>query len=375
MQYFAIIMKNVKFYIIILLTGVLSCTPPDDDDVTTDGKFNPIQPTAFTLTYPAHFDFILPPIIPEDNPLTEEGIALGKRLFFEKKLSKDNSISCGSCHQPANSFNDKGNKLSPGVNGVLGIRNAMPLFNLAWGSVTSKRFNWHGSAESLEEQAFEPVRNSKEMNETWINVVSKLQNDPTYPPMFERAFLTKAIDSNLVVKAIAQFERTLISGESRMDSYVSEQFAGINLPGENFLTDQEKRGFTLFLQESKGDCFHCHGSQFNPLWTNNEFVNNGLDAMPDSGLAEVTKLSTDLGKFKTPSLRNLEFTAPYMHDGRFNTLEEVVEFYNSGVEPNSPNLDGNQKPRNLTSQEQADLVAFLRALTDTNFVNNPDFRP
>lgn len=354
---------------------LLACCREDDSPIITDDGGELIEPTPMELSFPSHFYYITTPVIPEDNPTTIEGVELGKKLFFEKKLSKDNSISCGSCHQPENSFSDVGMALSSGVNGTLGKRNAMSLFNLAWGSVTSRRFNWHGSAETLEEQAFEPVRNSLEMNESWINVVSKLQSDPSYPPMFKKAFLTEVIDSHLVVKAIAQFERTLISGESKMDRYVIETFVGNDLPGDNSLTAQEQRGFDLYLQENKGDCFHCHADQYNPLWTNNEFVNNGLDAQPDSGLALVTGRSTDIGKFKTPSLRNLVFTAPYMHDGRFQTLEEVVDFYNSGVNANSPNIDGRQKPRNMNAQEKEDLIAFLKTLTDSSFVSNPEFRP
>ena len=357
-------------FIILAILFLACCREESPPIINSEDK----NPTPLTLSYPGHFGFISRPIIPANNPTTIEGVSLGKKLFFEKMLSKDNSISCGSCHQPQNSFNDKGEKFSTGVNGTLGIRNAMPLFNLAWVSVTSQRFNWHGSAATLEEQAFEPVRNSKEMKETWLNVVSKLQNDIVYPELFKKAFKTEIIDSNLVVKAIAQFERTLISGNSRMDSYVSEEFANIDVPGDSFLTNQEKRGFTLFLQEGKGDCAHCHVDQYNPLWTNNEMANNGLDANPDSGLAQITGLVSDIGKFKTPSLRNLVFTAPYMHDGRFNSLEEVVDFYNTGVQ-NSPTLDANQKPRNMNTQEKADLIAFLKTLTDSNFVNNSAFRP
>lgn len=356
--------------IITLILVISACNPDDDGGDCPDNQ----APTPLQLSYPAHFNFINPPVIPVDNPLTVEGVALGKKLFFEKKLSRDNSISCGTCHNPSNAFNDKGVAFSQGVDGTLGIRNAMPLFNLAWVSATTQRFNWHGSAGTLEEQAFGPVRDSREMKESWPNVVQKLQNDNDYPPLFEAAFQTPVIDSNLVVKAIAQFERTLISGETRVDKYVLEEFAAIDQPGDNFLTAQEERGFELFQEETKGDCFHCHGNPFNPLWTSNKFLNNGLDAQPDSGLAEITKDPNDVGKFKTPSLRNLVFTAPYMHDGRFQTLSEVIDFYNDSVQL-SPTLDANQKPRNLDASEKAALIAFLRALTDSSFVNNPDFQP
>lgn len=334
------------------------------------------SPTPFEFEIPPHFNRINFPQFPADNPFTVEGVALGKKLFFEKMLSKDNSISCGSCHAPENSFNDKGLAKSDGVNGTQSIRNAMPLFNLAWVSVTSKRFNWHGSAATLEEQAFGPVRDPLEMQETWPNVVTKLQSSPEYPQLFKKAFCTTTIDSNLVVKAIAQFERTLISGDSKYDRYFLETVEGIDVDGDNRLTFEEDSGLTLFLKEGKGDCFHCHGDPtFQLLLTTNFFLNNGLDASPDSGLAAVTKNPNDLGKFKTPSLRNLAWTAPYMHDGRFKTLEEVIEFYNTGVEKNSPNLDGNQKSRVLSEQQKLYIIAFLNTLNDSNFVNNPAFRP
>jgi len=365
-------MKFSTLYSSLIIILTLSCC--QDDDIPKPPEDT--GPTPYSLELPAHFFYISPPVIPEDNPLTLEGIALGKKLFFEKKLSRDNTISCGSCHQPENAFNDKGNTFSAGVDGTLGDVNAMPLFNLAWGSVTTKRFTWSGGARSLEQQAFVPVIHLKEMKETWPNVTSKLQNDATYPPLFNAAFKTTIIDSNLVVKAIAQFERTLISGNSRVDKHVQKEIAGLDIPGGPFLTAQEERGFDLFEDEGKGDCAHCHGTYTNPLWTDNRLVNNGLDANPDSGLASVTKNSMDLGKFKTPSLRNLIFTAPYMHDGRFNTIREVVDFYMDDINFNSPNIEAViVKPRTLNNAEREDLVAFLEALTDSSFVTNTDFHP
>lgn len=332
--------------------------------------------TPYNLDPPAHFGFIPTPIIPGDNPLTVEGIALGKKLFFEKKLSANNQLSCGSCHKPEVAFSDRGNKMSLGVDGTIGDRNAMALFNLAWVSVSGGRFDWQGTATTLEQQAFDPVVHPKEMKESWANVAFKLQNDPQYPPLFQQVFGTDVIDSNLIVKAIAQFERTLISSNSRVDKYVLEEVAGIDIPGDSFLTAQELRGYQIYISESKGDCFHCHGTFSNPLWTDNSYVNNGLDLNPDSGLAITTKSPNDLGKFKVPSLRNLVFTGPYMHDGRFNTLREVIDFYIDQVNLSSPNVDPNMaKGRNLTNQEREDLVAFLEALTDSSFVNNPAFRP
>ena len=372
-------MNRLSSAIGIMIIIILVSCRDDDDNVITNGNGNGNgggngDPSPIALDIPIHFSRIPNPIIPEDNSLTEEGVFLGKQLFFEKKLSKDNSLSCSGCHRPEKAFNDEGKPLSEGVGGKLGIRNAMPIFNLAWGSVTTRRFNWHGAASTLEEQAFEPVTNALEMQESWVNVAAKLQNDPFYPPLFKAAFGTEKIDSNLVVKAIAQYERTLISSNSRVDDHTLEQM-GIDVAGENFLNQQELRGLNLFMQETKGDCFHCHGNLNNPLWTDNVFRNNGLDQFPDSGLAEVTNKASDVGKFKTPSLRNLVFTAPYMHDGRFNTIREVVDFYVDDVIVNSPNIAATMKPRNMNEQEREDLVAFLKALTDSSFVNNSDFLP
>ena len=369
-------MKKAFSYTLAIIILLASCQEDDTvDKIDVPPTVVVYEPTPYSLELPPHFNRINAPIIPVDNPLTVEGISLGKKLFFEKLLSKDNSISCASCHSPSTAFNDQGMVKSVGVGGTMSIRNAMPLFNLAWGSVTSGRFNWHGSTMSLEEQSFGPVRDPLEMQESWVNVESKLQVTTEYPPLFKRAFGTDTVDSNLVVKALAQFERTLISGDSKYDRYFLETQEQIDLPGDYTLTPAEQRGFDIFMAEGTGDCFHCHGTPFQILWSNNEFVNNGLDAQPDSGLAWITKNPLDVGKFKTPSLRNLAFTAPFMHDGRFNTLEEVIEFYNTGVNDNSPNIDGRQKPRNMTEQQKSDLIAFLNTLNDSSFVTNPAFRP
>lgn len=341
----------------------------EDEPLLIDEK-DP-TPTPYELELPRHFSWIIPTAIPQDNPMTVEGVKLGRKLFFEKLLSGNNSISCASCHQPQFAFNDKGNALSEGIHGQQGERNAMPLFNLLY----AQKFNWHGSANSIEEQAFGPVRHPLEMVEDWKNAARELQAHPEYPPLFKAAFGTFVIDSVLVVKALAQFERTLISADSKADNYIKERL-GIPTDGPG-LNAQEKRGLDLYMSESKGDCFHCHGGanlEYNPLMTDNIFRNNGLDANPDQGLAEVTGKPSDIGKFKTPSLRNLVFTSPYMHDGRFETLEEVIDFYTSGVQA-SPTTDPKAlKSRSLTAQEKEDLIAFLLAFTDSSFVQNPAFQ-
>ena len=351
-----------KHLLIISFLCLLACSGSNSDGEEL------YTPVPVSLEIPPLFQQqILPPVIPANNPLTEEGIALGKRLFFDRRLSGNNSKSCASCHDPSTAFSDI-SQFSVGLQGQVGNRNAMPLFNLAWNF--GDRFAWDGKELGLERQALEPVKNPIEMHSSWTEVAEKLQQDPQYPDMFLRAFGTSTIDSTLVTKALAQFERTLISGNSKFDQY---------LLGNIDLTPQELNGFNVFNSEEKGDCFHCHGTGSNPLWTDNEFHNNGLDAVfTDLGLGAVTGDPNDHAKFKTPSLRNLAFTAPYMHDGRFATLEEVINFYSEGLQ-NSPTIDPLMKSVNdggvqLSPQDKADLKAFLLTLTDFDFVTNPAFQ-
>ncbi len=334
----------------------------------SEGMPDVYTPMPASLEIPTLFqDKLIAPVIPTNNPLTEEGIALGKKLFFDKILSKDNSQACASCHAPEKAFTDD-TPFSAGVDGIFGSRNSMPLFNLAWNF--DERFTWDGKELGLERQALEPVSNPIELHSDWKEVGERLESHPEYPTLFSQAFGTIAIDSTLVTKALAQFERTLISGNSRFDKH---------LLGEVTLTASELNGFDVFMDEARGDCFHCHGSNNNPLWTDNIFHNNGLDAVfTDLGLGAVSGDPSDNGKFKSPSLRNLKFTAPYMHDGRFATIDEVIDHYSEGL-VQSPTIDPLMKKVaqggvQLTSQDKTDLKAFLRSLSDDSFVSNPNFQ-
>lgn len=310
---------------------------------------------------------ILNPIIPDHNPQTVEGIVLGKKLFFDPILSNNNTQACAHCHLPKKAFTDT-NRFSEGADGLLGKRNAMPLFNLAWNY--DENFFWDGRIFSLEHQAFAPVTDPKEMNSRWQRVVQKLQQHTDYPNLFQKAFGRIPIDSTLVVMAIAQFERTLISSDSKFDKF---------LLGQAQLSPDEQKGFEVFMDENKGDCFHCHGSDKNPLWTDNQFHNNGLDeTFSDLGLGAVTGDPADNGKFKSPSLRNLIFTPPYMHDGRFNTLDAVIDHYSEGLK-HSTTIDPLMKKVaqggvGLSAREKDQLKAFLLTLTDHAFINNPNFK-
>ena len=341
----------------------LSCS----DEKMDDGNYVN-QPTPMPLEIPEIFsDNILDPVIPINNPQTVEGVALGKKLFFDPILSGDNTQACADCHKPQNAFTDN-SRFSDGIDGVFGNRNSMPLFNLAWNY--NDRFFWDGRTLSLEHQALEPVTNPIEMHNTWEVVVDRLSQHPEYPQLFNNAFGEGSITKEKTTKAIAQFERTLISANSKFDRF---------LLGEATLTPEEQNGFDVFMDESRGDCFHCHGNPNNPLWTNNAFHNNGLDAtFTDLGLGEVTGDPGDNGKFRSPSLRNLAYTAPYMHDGRFATLDEVINHYSEGLQ-NSPTIDPLMKKVNqggvqLTDQDKADLKTFLLSLSDPSFINNPDFQ-
>jgi cytochrome c peroxidase len=300
---------------------------------------------------------------PPDNPLTREGVALGRRLFKDTRLSVNHTQSCASCHDQTRAFADP-RRFSLGAEGQIGSRNAMPLFNLAW----SQAFFWDGRAPTLRQQVLMPIQDHQEMNETLDNVVTKLRKDEASVQAFALAFGSPEITPERIALALEQFLLTLISQESRFDQAARKVAE---------LTESEKRGLQLFVTEfdpKRGlrgaDCFHCHGGT---LFASQPFANNGLrlDA-EDTGQMKVTQNEADRGKFKVPSLRNIALTAPYMHDGRFGSLEEVVEHYSTGVR-RSVTLDSNlaKHPEvgiQLSVQEKADLVAFLRSLTDESFI-------
>lgn len=377
--------KATLFFVLTMVTAVLmqSCRKDEEDDKCPPGS----KLDDFSGTTP--YDLVIPPFFPpmeipdeddpntvndERNPLTVEGVELGRFLFWEKQLSGDNSMSCGGCHFPSAAFSDP-NQFSTGITGEQGTRQAMALFNLGW----ARDYFWDGRAKTLEEQIAEPVPNPIEMNESWENAVAKISNDPLYPPMFEAAFGTAEVTQWRIQKAMASFLRTMISGNSKFDK---------SRIGQATLTEEEQRGFELFILEggdpesvqggqNGADCFHCHGfgdSQFTDYLPHN----NGLDSIfIDLGVGGVTLNPLDYGKFKTPSLRNVEFTAPYMHDGRFSTLEEVVEHYNSGGLPSStvdPFMKYTTGGLTLPQSDKEALVAFLKTLSDTEFIENPEFQ-
>jgi cytochrome c peroxidase len=312
-----------------------------------------------------------PPMhIPHDNPLTVEGIELGRRLFFDPILSADSTVSCASCHHPEHFFTD-GKKQSEGIGGAKSKRNALSLVNV--GYYYTGLF-WDGRAASLEDQAFHPVRDPLEMGLDWNVAEQRLQQSPIYQKLFKKAFSLRSpeqIDSTLAAKALAQFERTLVSSHSRFDSVMQ---------GLAHFTPQEKRGWTIFFDASPhlpaAECSHCH---VDPLFSDLSYQNNGVQApgptgsFSDSGRAVFTKNQFDQGKFRVPTLRNIFYTAPYMHDGRMETLDEVLDHYVSGGHA-AINLSPNVRRLNLGHRDREDLKAFLQTLTDTRFLQITDFK-
>lgn len=285
--------------------------------------------------------------IPTANPVTSSKVLLGKRLFFDKRLSKDETVSCASCHNPAHGFSN-GKRVGEGVLSQKGNRNVPSIINRLFGETQF----WDGRSETLESQALLPLLNPKEMAISEKLLIEKLKADAVYQKLFQNAFDSgPTLDG--VSKAIASFERTLLSGSTPFDRY---EWGG----EKEALSESAIRGLALF--RGKARCSTCH---IGPNFTDEKFHNLGAgeeDGQKDPGRAQVTKDTTDFGKFKTPTLRNITLTAPYMHDGSLETLEAVIEFYDQGGIPN-PNLDEEIKPLELTHEEKADLLALLKSLT------------
>jgi len=326
---------------------------------------------SFTTPYPLHtpVHFGVQYELPKNNALTVEGVALGRRLFYDMRLSANNTTSCASCHKLELAFTD-GLQVSKGIGGQASTRNAPSLANLLW----QKKFFWDGRANSLEEQVLHPITSPIEMNMPLPALVGKLQAIQTYPDAFKQAFGNKKITAENIAKALAQF----VPGNARYDKIVS---------GEALPTEREKKAIALFFTHPipeiglrGANCGDCHGSHLTTLGT---FHDNGLDHQPkDEGQGSITGKPFDVGKMKTPSLRNIALTAPYMHDGRFRTLREVVAHYNEHVQA-SPNLDpliaqaSNEVEGTmlkLTEEEKEDLLFFFEMLTDSSFIQNQAFR-
>lgn len=277
-----------------------------------------------------------------NNPLTENGFKLGRKLFYESRLSRNNTISCGFCHLQTSAFTHHGHDVSHGIDDRLGSRNSPPIMNLAWNTT----FMWDGGVFDMDLQPIAPITNFVEMDETMENVLNKLRNAAPYPAMFKKAFGSEEITTAHMMKALSQFMVMLVSDQSKYDSVTRKQ-------GVSFTADEQK-GYEIYQQK----CSSCHKE---PLFTDHSFRNNGISVGPnnDEGRYAITLNPDDKYKFKVPSLRNLAYTAPYMHDGRFYTLQAVLNHYTSEVQ-NSATLDPLLKDGiALTTDEQQKLLAFF----------------
>jgi cytochrome c peroxidase len=314
------------------------------------------HPTYLKFTIPAGWP--QPPTdIYKNNPLTEEGFQLGRKLFYDGRLSKDGNFPCASCHQQFAAFATYDHQFSHGFNNALSVRNAPPIFNLAW----MKEMHWDGGINHIEVQPLAPITNIIEMAETIENVVHKLSIDSAYKRMFAAAFGDSTINSQRMLKAISQFMGSIQSFNSKYDQVKR---------GESSFTIAEENGYATY----KSQCSSCHPE---PLFTDNSFRNNGLTLDPflkDIGRMRITGSPADSLKFKVPSLRNIELTFPYMHDGRKFSISQVIEHYRTGIVINQPTLDPLLKNRlAITNQEKVDLVEFLRTLTDNVYTKDKRF--
>lgn len=320
--------KKQSFSLILLLIGLYSAKPD--------------PPLEYPKTWPKpNYNF-------SKNPLTKQGIELGRRLFYDPILSRDSVVSCSSCHLSFTAFTHVDHALSHGIQDRIGTRNSPALMNLAW----SKSFMWDGAISHLDFQALAPISNPVEMDNSIETVVQRIQSKPEYKARFFETFGDSMVTGEHLLKAIAQFELTLISANSKYDRMIS---------GQEKYSDQEQNGYQLFQK----NCASCHTE---PLFSNGNFEKNGLPIdtiLNDYGRMNITKQPTDSLKFKVPTLRNIEFSYPYMHDGRFKKLRDVINHYTQTSSIN-PHIE-------LSANEKVDLMAFLLTLTDRDFLFNPEF--
>jgi len=355
---------NLKSIIFIVLSATVFLASCKDDDNEPQGIVQDATPYEMSIGgFPV-------PNIAVDNQLTEQGVELGRMLFYEKMLSADGTQACASCHFQQFAFTDSA-RFSTGIRGEKGGRHAMSVFNMAW---NENQFFWDGRADLLRHQSLLPIQDELEMDESLENVVAKLSESQMYKNQFIRVFGSDEVTSEKVSLALEQFMNSITSTNSKYDEFLKDS---------TVFTASEKRGFKLFStdynpffpEESGADCQHCHsGLNFE----NDKYMNNGLDAtFADNGRAKATEDPSDNGKFKVTSLRNIALTAPYMHDGRFTTLEQVVDHYNEQIKSSAtldPALEQTrEKGLFLSAQDKTDLVAFLKTLTDKDLTTNSEY--
>ena len=373
LKYRMFMFKTKKFLLVLLSVFILTsvaCNKDDDDDNNDGGNSGGNGPTPYEIKIPKGFPTDLN--IPDDNPMTVEGVKLGRYLYYDGRLSgradEGKPMSCSSCHIQKNAF-ENGIGKGTGLNGLQTYHVMLPHINLVWNPGT---YLWNGSVPSIEADVLGTITDPTEFGSTYEKVEKAIAAVPMYPPMFKAAFGDEKVTVDRIAKAIAQFMRTQISSDSKFDRV---------LRGEDNFTASEQRGLVLFTTEQGADCLHCHGAPGNPLMTTNLFYNNAKDTVFDTAhdRYSVTGDKRDIGAYKASTLRNIELTGPYMHDGRFKTLDEVIDFYSEGLvysEYVHPLMHKVFPPyghgANLNTQQKADLKAFLLTLTDTVFINNPD---
>ncbi len=344
---------KAKYFVLLLAFIIGACTSYE----ATDSDY---QNVPLALEKPSNFPELMYDVA--NNPITDKGFLLGKKLFYEGRLASDGVVSCGFCHIQQDAFTHHGHSVSHGVNNNVGTRNTPPIQNLAFQST----FMWDGATDHLDLQPIIPFTSPIEMNGNFETALNWMRNDPEYKKLFEQAFSDKQINSENMLKALGQFMAMAISSNSRFDKYRRQESGGN-------LSTEELEGYALFQQK----CASCHATD---IFTDNSFRNNGLPINPqvnDVGRFRVTEQEQDKYKFKVPSLRNIEKTAPYMHDGRFYSLEAVLEHYNSGVVLSStldPSLLSNGITGiPLTNSQKVKIIAFLKTLTDTQFLTDKRF--
>lgn len=342
-------MKTYYFGFLLVLL-VSSCTDDDDNYVN--------KPLNFTI--PSNFPEMAYNV--SLNPPTEKGFELGKKLFYDGRLASDGIVSCGFCHIQEDAFTHHGHTFSHGVGDNIGTRNTPAIQNLAFQST----FMYDGAVNHLDLQPIIPLTSEIEMNGNLTKIIAMMKSDATYQSLFKHAFENREINTENMLKALSQFMVMLTSSNSKFDKYRRNEAGGI-------LTTNEREGYLLFNSK----CASCHSTD---LMTDDSFRNNGLAINPainDLGRYRVTELASDYYKFKVPSLRNVEKTAPYMHDGRFGSLESVLNHYSSGIE-DSPTLDPELKKNNtlgipLSETEKTQIIAFLKTLTDNQYLTDKKF--
>ena len=339
-------MKHLVIAFFFLVSIVSTSWIFKDNKLTQQPRFEKIIPKNWPL--PAKNIF-------EKNKLSADGFFLGKKLFYEKSLSKNNTINCASCHQQEFAFSNAGKDLSEGVNDSLTKRNAPALINIAW----MNQLHWDGAINHIEVQPLAPITAKNEMNEQMKSIIQKLSIDKNYPVLFKKAFGDTIINSKRILKALAQFVGSLVSSNSKYDKAMI---------GKAFFSKPELQGYQLF----KSNCASCHPE---PLFTDNDFHNNGmtLNSLHDIGLQGITHQSKDSLKFKVPTLRNIVVTYPYMHDGSIKNLNSIIDHYENNNLSN-PILDKRlQRKISFTEQEKKALIEFLHTLTDNDFLHNRSF--